>query len=56
MMKNELRKCILVVQVEGKREGWGDGKDLSLILPFLCVAASVSVMFHTAAANTLSDS
>lgn len=44
---NKLSKYILIVQVEGKREGWGDGKDLSLALFFLCVAVSISVVFHT---------
>lgn len=44
---NKLSKYILIMQAEGKREGWGDGKDLSLALSILCVAVSNSIVFHT---------
>lgn len=38
---NKLSKYTLIVHVEGKREQWGGGKDLSLALFFLCVAVSI---------------
>lgn len=52
---NKLRKYILIVQVEGEREGWGDGKDLSVALFFFYVAVFISIVSHFGSDNMLSS-